>query len=360
MTTTADIVNRALQAMGTRTTVTPTELVNNTSNEAIQANLLLTQLRDALIRMAPWNCATNFAPLVFITSLPGTPENTTEGTLAWQKGQPAPPWAYEYQYPVDCIRPLWVYPQFQTGFASGVPITTAVTGGAATSLSGSPVRYKVGLDQFFAATAAAVAAGGSGYAVGDQITLAGTPAGSAPIGAPAILQVATTGGSGSVVSVTPVSSVVGETLSGSYFVAPTNPVGQGSTTGVGTGATFNLTLSPKGDQRVILTNQENAIACYLKQITDPNVMDPLFLEAWETILASRLTLALTGDKPLANMKVQEANNYIMEARKADANENLTINDVTPDWIRIRGIAYPTEFGWSPNMNFDWGPVFSMY
>ena len=43
MTDNVDIVNRALQVIGTRTTVTAAELANQTSNEAIQANLILTQ-----------------------------------------------------------------------------------------------------------------------------------------------------------------------------------------------------------------------------------------------------------------------------------------------------------------------------
>lgn len=362
MTTIVDVVNSALQAIGTRTTVTQAELTNNSSNEAIQANLVLLRLRDNLIRMAPWNCATNVNPLTYITSLPGTPENNTPGTLNWVKGQPAPPWAYEYQYPVDCMRPLWIVPQFQTGFGGGVPITTAITGGAATSLTGPPVKFKVGLDQFYSATAAAVVAGGSGYAQGDTITLAATPPGSTPIGAPAQLLVTSVGGGGVVTGVSIVNQIAGASPAqgGSYFARPTNPVGQSATSGVGTGATFNLTMVGPGDQRVILTNQEQAVATYLKQVTDPNVMDEMFIDAWSLILGSRLCIALTGDKPLANLKIQEANAIIAEARKADGNENLTINDVTPDWIRIRGIAYPTEFGWSPNMNFDWGPMFSMY
>src|SRR6266550_8768452 len=164
MTTTTDLVNRALQTIGSRTTVAS---LAEQSNEAIQANLIFTQLRDDLLRMAPWNCAVNFNSLTFITSAPGTPENPTPGTSLWQKGQPPPPWAYEYQYPVDCLRPLWILPQFQTGFAGGVPITTAITGGAASFWQGPPVRFKVGIDQFICIISATPAAPGSGYAVGD-------------------------------------------------------------------------------------------------------------------------------------------------------------------------------------------------
>lgn len=355
MTDDVSIVNRALQAFGSRTTVTAAELANETSNEAIQANLIRTQYRDKLLRMAPWDCATNFANLTWITSAPGTPENQSPGTTQWAKGQPPPPWAYEYQYPVDCLRALWIVPQFETGFAGGVPITTAVTGGAASFWQGPPVKFKVAIDQFYPVTAAAVAVGGAGYAVGDLIVLAAGPNTSPPIGAPVVLQVATVS-AGVILTVTVVNQILGEAtpLGGSYFAAQTNPVAQGSTTGAGTGATFNLTFGPQGSQRIILTDQELALLSYIKQITDPNVMDPLFIEAWVKVLGAGLVMALSGDKSLANGLVSLANNDIMEARKVDGNEGLTINDVTPDWIRTRGIVWP---GWQqgPNQNFDWGP-----
>lgn len=361
MTANVDIVNRALQSIGTRTNVTQTELNNLSSNEAIQASLVLTQLRDQLLRMAPWNCATNYANLTYITSVPGTPENSSIGPPTWQKGQPSPPWAYEYQYPVDCLRPLWVIPQFITGFSAGIPITTAVTGGAPAFWNGPPVRFKVSIDQFFPVTAATVAAGGTGYAVGDIITLAIGPTTSSPIGGPAKLQVATIGGGGAVATVSVVNQIAGSAtpLGGSYFAPQANPQSQGSTTGLGTGATFNLTYGAQGDQRIILTNQEFATLTYIKQVTDPNVMDPNFQEAWAFILGSRLALALNGDKAIANLKVQEANAVIAEARKIDGNEGLTINDVTPDFVRIRGIDFP-NWDYGPNMQYDWGPMFTPY
>jgi hypothetical protein len=114
------------------------------------------------------------------------------------------------------------------------------------------------------------------------------------------------------------------------------------------------------DIRVILTNQESAILTYIKRISDPNVMDALFVEAWVAALAGRLIFALTGDKGLANIKIQEANLHLVAARQTDGNEGLTINDVTPDWIRVRGIDFPSDYSWSPNIQFDWGNVLSMY
>ena len=360
MTQLVDIANRALQVLGTRTTMTAAELVNQTSNEAIQINLKLTNTRRRLLRMAPWDCALKTLNLTYITSSPGTPENTSPATTLWQPGQPSPPWAYEYLYSVDCLRACWMIPASQTGYAGGVPITTAVTGGAASFWQGPPVKFKVQTDTFYPVTAAAVASGGSGYAVGDIITLASGPSTSAPIGAPAQLTVTSVSGS-AVTGVSVVNQVPGgdETIGGSYFGIQTNPVAQGTTSGVGVGATFNLTQGSASPQRVILTNQEFATLVYVQDIIDPNIMDDLFQDAWAKALGAEVVMPLGGDKKLANDAVGAVNAAIQYARSADGNEGLTINDTTPDWIRIRGIDFANPYS-GPYTGFDWGGMWPTY
>lgn len=357
MTVDVDIVNRALQAIGTRTTV---QSLAENSNEAIQANLVYSATRDEVLRMAPWNASRNYALLTYITSAPGTPENSSTTSAQWEKGQPPPPWAYEYQYPVDCLRPLWIIPQFITGFTSGVPITTAVTGGAPQFWNGPPVKFSVAIDQFFPVTAAAVVAGGTGYAVGDAIILASGVAGDPPIGAPVQLLVVTAP-AGVVATVSVVNQIQGEATpqGGSYFNRQTNPVAQGSTDGSGTGATFNLTYGPKSSQRVILTNQEQAVCAYVKQITDINLMDPQLIQAWTAYLAARLAMQLSGDIPTANIMISLANGFILQARTSDGNEGLTVQNSTPDWIRIRGYVDEDIFG-APGEWFNWGPMFANF
>jgi hypothetical protein len=360
MTTQVDIVNRALQSFGSRTTVTTAELTNNSTNEAIQANLIYIPFRRRLLRLAPWSCAFQTATLNFITSVPGTPENTSPATQLWAKGQPAPPWAYEYQYPVECIRACWLTPQTAVGFASGIPITTAVTGGAPSFWQGPPVKFVTAIDQFFGVTAAAVVAGGAGYAIGDQITLAQSAQGVAPLGAPVVLQVVTIGGGGAVTTVSVVNVIRGETPSvgGSYF---TNLLGaaqaQGSTTGAGTGATFALTQQNIAtDQRVILTNQEFAIGNYVKDVTNEDVFDDDFQEAFVYILGGALCKALTGDKGTSNLVIAQGNEIIRTARGNDANEGLKVNDITPDWLRIRGIDFVEDYSGPYNTGFNWGSI----
>lgn len=401
MTAVLDIANRALLIAGTRTNMSEAEFttVNSqgsigTSTEAIQTNLVIYKLRDELNRMAPWDCVTKFANLTYITSMPTTPENSANGPPMWQAGLPAPPWAYEYQYPVDCLRARYLIPQY-TALAGGIPIYPqgTATGVAGVGWTGPALKYKVSTDTFYAATAVAIASGGTGYNVNDIIFLAQpsytftqnyppltnqlSPASfTMNVGAPAAVQVTSVGGGGVITGVTLINQVSGSTespsggptqiLSGSYFGPPTNPIGQSfaiganGQTSVGTGATFNLTLGLPAPQRVILCNQENSILCYNQSITDPNVMDPLFQDAWIHILAARLSYQLSGDKVKANELITVTNQMIMEARKADGNEGLTVNDVTPDFLRIRGNYGGPNWEYSPNMSFDWGSFYSPY
>jgi len=361
MTALVDLCNRALQYVGTRTTVTSAELNANSSNEAIQFNLLATPYRRRLLRMAPWDCGMKTSNLTYITSTPGTPENTSAAPLLWQPGLPRPPWNYEYQYPNDCIRDCWLIPATATGYSAGIPVTTAVTGGAGSVWQATPVSYKIATDTFYGVSSASVVFGGSGYAVNDTIILSGYAQGTAPIGAPVVLLVTGVVG-GVITTVSVVSQVPFEAtpVGGSYFAIQANPIGQGSTSGSGTGAVFSIVQAAfPTPQRVILTNQEFAIMVYVQDVTDPNVWDDSFQEAYINICGAGLIMALTGDKNLANLKIKEANFMIEEARKADANEGLTINDVTPDWIRNRGIAYIGEYT-GPYSGFDWGSAWPMF
>jgi hypothetical protein len=83
------------------------------------------------------------------------------------------------------------------------------------------------------ATVATVSAGGTGYAVGNTIILTG-----GTFSTPVTLTVATLSGS-AVATVT-------ITNAGVYSSVPSNPVAQGSTSGGGSGATFNVTWSQGG------------------------------------------------------------------------------------------------------------------
>lgn len=371
MTDNTSLVNLALQSFGSRTTITAAQLLAGSNNEAKQANLTFTNTRDSLLRLAPWDCAMATVNLTYITSTPGTPENTSPATQLWQYGQPRPPWAYEYQYPVGCLRACWIIPSTQNGF-TGVPITTAVTGGAPTTWLGGPIKFKVATDRFLMVTTATVITPGTGYSVGDVITpavvnatidttnKAGTFLAGSPQGAPAQFFAETVNGTGGVLTVSTINQIIDGSpgRGGSYFFGyQATPAF--STDGAGTGVVlgFDLAGSQLYAQRVILTNQEFATLVYCSRVIDPNVWDPMFQDAFVSALGGDLCLALTGDKALAKMCYARTNALIEAARTADGNEGLTINDTTPDWIRGRGIGWADTLVSGPYSGFDWGGLY---
>lgn len=350
------IINRALQVIGTRTTVTTAEMNALTSNEAIQADLIYGKYRNQLLRMAPWDCALKTANLLYITSTPGTPENMSPSTPLWQPGQPAPPWGYEYFYPSDCLRACFVIPASQTGFASGVPITTAVTGGSPLTWAWSPVKFKVQTDTFRQATASALVTGGLGYQIGEIVTLGGINASNnalVPAGFVQI-QVLTISGAGAILTYS-LYATPWVAKTGFFFSVPTYTLTQSETSGFGTGATLTVSAVALATftERVILTNQEFATLAYCREVLDPNAMDELFQEAWVELLGSGLQNALRDDKALANQCIAKANDMIGKARAIDGNEGYTQNDVTPDWIRVRGNIGSNGYS-NPWGGFDWG------
>jgi len=368
MTDQVSLVNLALQSFGSRTTLTAAQLLAGSNNEAKQANLAYENTRDSLLRMAPWNCGMKTASLVYITSISGTPENTSQAQPQWGPGLPRPPWTYEYQYPVDCLKPCWIIPSTQIGMV-GTPITTATTGSYPSTYAPGPIVFKVGVDTFFPVTAAAIVAPGNGYSIGDIITLPGTVSGSAPIGAPVQLRVLTVS-AGGVLTVEVVSTIIDAATpqGGSYFGRQTGTIASASVVNVygapvtpSVNATFTLTQSSTPvQQRVLLANQQSAVMVYVAQVLDPNVWDPLFQDAFYNALGANICMALTGDKTLANMCIQLANHSITEARKADGNEGVTINDIPPDWIRTRGVNWANGMVAGPYGGFDWGGLIPAY
>jgi hypothetical protein len=134
--------------------------------------------------------------------------------------------------------------------APGISFNSDATAGLYLSSTGivGLVAKSLGLlvnSAIYQATSATVQAGGSGYAVGDTITETGGTAISN-----AVFTVATLSGS-AVATVT-----VG--YPGNYTVVPSNPVSQGSTSGLGTGCTLNITFAAQFASSLV-TNEAGAL-----------------------------------------------------------------------------------------------------
>lgn len=95
MTSTTDIGNRALQLLGTRTTMTS---LAEQSNEAKQITIAFLPIQTWCFGLTNWNFARSTAALTLLKGPP--PLNPS----AWTSTYPPPPWLYEYALPADFIR----------------------------------------------------------------------------------------------------------------------------------------------------------------------------------------------------------------------------------------------------------------
>lgn len=139
--------------------------------------------------------------------------------------------------------------------APGVSFTNDATSGLYLSASGilGYVSHSLGMlldTTIYNATSAVVQAGGSGYAVGDTITIAGGTSGAS---LPAVFTVATL--SGSAVATVTVA------FPGFYSATASNPASQSSTSGVGTGCTLTVTYNDptSSDYRAFFRDQAGGV-----------------------------------------------------------------------------------------------------
>ena len=112
MTTEVDVCNRALGAMGGRTSISS---LSETSPEAEECNLRYAAVRDSLLRAADWGFAEATDVLTLNKSLPGSPGSLTAAEASWSTNFPQPPWWYEYAYPASCLAVRWIIPQGSYG-----------------------------------------------------------------------------------------------------------------------------------------------------------------------------------------------------------------------------------------------------
>ena len=104
---------------------------------------------------------------------------------------------------------------------------------------------------------------------------------------------------------------------------------------------------------VILTNQPQAILCYTWAVTNSNLFDAQFTRAFAYYLGSCLATPLSGDKALAKMAWQIADQTCKDAQASNANEGPDIINTTPDWIATRG--WTMDWGHAQNGQFIFPP-----
>lgn len=97
---------------------------------------------------------------------------------------------------------------------------------------------------------------------------------------------------------------------------------------------FKLTTSSVR-QKVILTYAPNAQLVYTGAVTDPDLWDASFTNAFINVLAAWLVNPLNMDKSLLAQRVAVVKDLVQAARMSDGNENLVAQDHLPDWIAVR-------------------------
>lgn len=318
MPTELELCNRALSMVGTRSTVTA---LNETSNEALNWNILFIPLRDQVLRMANWNFARKTNNLSLVKAAPGTPESPATSFLQWSPAYPAPPWLYEYAVPEDCQFFRYLIPSMSSETA-GPPIFTSGGYTYGPNFVGPPQRFISATDAIGVARAI--------IGISKEISAAVT----SPLHGFANDQTVY------------ISSVIGmrQVNNRLYTIHVTGDntfrLGVDSTTFdpyVSGGVAVNQSM-PFIQSNVILTNTPWAIGTYTFRNTDLDLWDDTSIQALVSVCAGFLAIPLTGDKDLAKLLISQANSHILGARVNDGNEGMTIQDFTPDWIRARGIS----------------------
>lgn len=97
-------------------------------------------------------------------------------------------------------------------------------------------------------------------------------------------------------------------------------------------------------RRIILTNVPQAQCVYTYLAAEPQVWDPLFDQAFVSVLASQLAMRVIKDPKLAiaerNNHISIAKDAIRQARVSSDNEAgfRQSTDHIPDWIRVRNLG----------------------
>lgn len=98
---------------------------------------------------------------------------------------------------------------------------------------------------------------------------------------------------------------------------------------------FEVALRENGEVRCILTDRANAVLRFTRDVEQPALFSPLFVQAFSWALAASIAPAFTTDRGVQQACLTISQNYINAARTADANEGEREEPREADWIRAR-------------------------
>ena len=97
-----------------------------------------------------------------------------------------------------------------------------------------------------------------------------------------------------------------------------------------------LITSHTGDQRALHSNTAQAALVYTKRLETISLWNPELQMAIVYALAAHICMPITGKPSRAKMLVQQANEFILQARESAANASQEHHESIPDWITARG------------------------
>lgn len=103
-------------------------------------------------------------------------------------------------------------------------------------------------------------------------------------------------------------------------------------------AKFELGVN-EANQRVLYTNQEQAVLCYTKRQTRVDMWEPDLAAAIGFALAAHICSSITGSDAKVRLVTSQAIDKIVTARQNAANAPQFVLETTPEWITARGSAY---------------------
>ena len=86
----------------------------------------------------------------------------------------------------------------------------------------------------------------------------------------------------------------------------------------------------------LLTNDGDTLNLgYIKRVTDPNIFDSTFVEVLAARLAMELAEPITQSNTKKDFAVKEYKRALLEARRVNAIENVSVEPPTDRWISVR-------------------------
>lgn len=98
---------------------------------------------------------------------------------------------------------------------------------------------------------------------------------------------------------------------------------------------FELNLSEDGTEKTILTDLNDAVAVYTKDIQNTALFDRHFILAMSYLLAHYMAFALTGSSDMQDKMLNIYSRVIRMAQAANANEEVAEPERDASWIRGR-------------------------